>query len=113
MTTAIPVTQLVAGLKILSTVNIKALIAAFESGSTETKVIDGLTLADDALKVIGLFIPPVAIAANDIEIAIEVEQVAEPFLTMVLAIPAHTLQPGEYSAWGHTFTGTVTQGSFT
>lgn len=110
--TEVPVTQIVAGLKILSTVNIKGLIAAFESGSTETKIIDGLILTDDALKIIGLAVPPVAIAANDLEIAIEVEQVASPLLTMVLAIPPHQLQPGEYTAGGHVYDGTLFQGKF-
>lgn len=64
--------------------NIPQAIKAFEGQSLKTKVVESLIILDDAGKIVGLFFPPVAVIANDVGIAIEVEQVLEPIVGPVI-----------------------------
>lgn len=81
--------QIEAALKIGSAFDWKGALAVWRGEDTKAKIIDGLILADDAAKIVGVFIPPVAVVANDVGIAIEVEQAAEPLVMWLVAIPYH------------------------
>jgi hypothetical protein len=61
------------------------MIAAFEGQDAETKIFAGEIAVDDAMKIAGLFFPPLAVAANDLEIAIAVEQFALPVIKPTIA----------------------------
>lgn len=81
-------TQFLAAAKIASKIDWAGMIASFESQSTEEKIVNGMIAADDVAEIVGVFFPPVAVVANDVEIAIEVEQFAEPMVEWLIAQPA-------------------------
>ncbi|WP_158810253.1 hypothetical protein [Beijerinckia sp. L45] len=104
--------EIVAAAKVIATTRWSDMVAAWHSQDLATKILQGEVALDVAAKVVAVFIPPVAIFANDLEVAIDVEKLAIPFVEWLAAQPAPVVQPGEISAWGHTFTGTITQGAF-
>lgn len=99
MTTTVSAAQVLATLKILSTFNFKGAIAAFEGEDTATKITDGVILVDDAAKIVGVFFPPAAVVVNDIEVAVEIEQIAQPYV-LFLASQPFTLPPGTQLTMG-------------
>lgn len=87
MTASVSAAQIIAAVKILSTVKWQGMLAAFESQDTHAKIIDGLIAIDDAEEIAGVFFPPIAVIANDTQAAIEVEQLAEPFVMWLVQQP--------------------------
>ena len=77
-----------AALKIGAGFDWRGAIAAFEAGSTQQKVVDGLIAADDIAKIVGLFVPPVAVIANDVGIAISLEEVVYSLVQWLRTQPA-------------------------
>lgn len=110
MTATVSSTEVLSALKILSDFDVKGAIAAFESKSVQNEIIDGVIAVDDVLQVIGLFIPPVAVIANDIKIAIEVEKIAAPIVQLLLQLPVFKTPSGNFTAFNQPFTSTITQG---
>ena len=83
-------TSILSALKIGAGFDWKGAITAIESGSTQTKIVDGMLAADDVAKIVGLFIPPVAVIANDAAIAISVEETAYALIQWFRAQPSVT-----------------------
>ena len=88
-----------AALKIGAGFDWKAAIAAFESGSTQQKVVDGLIAADDIAKIVGLFVPPVAVIANDVGIAISLEEVVYSLVQWLRTQPTKPPVSASSSVW--------------
>lgn len=59
-------------------------VKAFEGQSLKTKIIESIIILDDAGKIVGLFVPPVAVIANDVGIVIELEEVLDPIAEPVI-----------------------------
>lgn len=113
MSTVVSAADVLSALKIVSAFDFKGAIAAFESQDTQTKVVEGAIALDDMLKIVGIFVPPVAIVANDIEVGIEVEKIALPLVQMLLALPVFKTPAGtrtSFTAFNEPFTGALFQG---
>lgn len=100
MSATVNVAQLTAALKILSTMNVKGMIEAFEGQDTATKIIQGEIALDDAAEIVGVFIPPVAVIANDVKVAITVEEVALPLVEWLAKQPAQPVPAGKINVFG-------------
>jgi hypothetical protein len=113
--TGITAAELDSALAALVGIDFAKVYADFKSGNAELIIGDVLLIAQVGTKDAGYFVPAAATASQWIGLARTVEPLF--FKGAVLAnayLPApHKLRPGEYSAFGHVFTGTVTQGKFT
>lgn len=95
-------------------IDFEQVYADFKSGNPTLIIGDTLLIAQVGTKDAGYFFPVAATASQWIGLARDVSPVL--IKVAILAnenLPApHQLQPGEISAWGHDFTGSLTQDTF-
>lgn len=106
MTASVSATEVLSALKILSSFDMKGAIAAFESKSVQDELLDAATAVDDVAQVVGLFIPPVAVIANDVQVVIEVAKIARSISLLLLQLPATKTPAVNFTAFNTPFTHT-------
>lgn len=97
--TGVNASQVETLLKILSTFNVRGALAAWQGEDVQAKVLNSAVTIDEVLRILGVFFPPVAIVANDVEVVIEGYEILMPILRMIESRFPYTPSPGTRS-WG-------------
>ena len=100
--TVVSAEKVLAALKIGASFNWAGAIAAFEGENTQAKILDGMIAADDVAEIVGVFLPPAAIVANDLGVAIAVEPFVYQIVAWLISQPLPQRIIGQVSIWGQT-----------
>ncbi len=105
MSTQVSVSALSGALRgAASALRIASIYLASPSG--QAILITDLVDVDDILKAIGVAVPPVAVAANDLSVVIDVAKIGLPVIDALVAATAaasSTPAPGTIEVWGSDF----------
>lgn len=86
--------------QLFSTMNWESVLATMKARVTADDIRSDLIDADIVLEIIGAAVPPVAIVANDLKLAISIESMAEPFIIYFgKKYPAASFD-GKINVWG-------------